>query len=85
MKNFFVSGLVFFAIGVFRLQQEVFDRHPTLQLALLVSGLALMLVAANYAPVKAALSQFQKNPPAVVQFMPPNVAEVLGGNTQCEP
>ena len=26
MKNFFVSGLVFFAIGVYRLQQECLPR-----------------------------------------------------------
>ena len=36
MKNFFVSGLLFFAIGVFRLQQDVF--HDRAALAGLPAG-----------------------------------------------
>jgi len=60
MKNFFVSGLVFFAIGVFRLQQEVFQGRPALPLTLLVLGLALMLGAAHYAALKLALTRTLK-------------------------
>ena len=51
MKNFFVSGLVFFAAGVYRLQQNVFPRRAVWPAALLVTGMALMLAAANYAPL----------------------------------
>ena len=55
MKNFFASGLLFLAIGVYRLQQEVFPSRAGLPVALLTTGLALMIVAANYAPLKVAL------------------------------
>jgi hypothetical protein len=52
MKNFFVSGLLFFAIGVYRLQQNVFPRRGAWPVALLAAGMALMIAAANYAPLK---------------------------------
>jgi len=54
MKNFLVSGLVFFAIGVFRLQQQVFRGRAGWPLFLLAAGLALMAAAANYSPLKVA-------------------------------
>ena len=38
MKNFFVSGLVFLAIGAYRLQQKVFPGHAAWPLALLGRG-----------------------------------------------
>jgi len=43
MKNFLVSGLVFLAIGVYRLQQEVFPNRGLWPVFLLTCGLALML------------------------------------------
>jgi hypothetical protein len=52
MKNFFVSGLFFFAVGVFRLQQEVFSGRAGWPLTLLLSGLALMTAAANYSAIR---------------------------------
>ena len=52
MKNFFVSGLFFFAIGVFRLQQDVFTGRAGWPLTLLLSGLALMTAAANYSAIR---------------------------------
>jgi hypothetical protein len=52
MKNFFVSGLVFLAIGVYRLQQNVFPGRAAWPVSLLVVGMALMIAAANYAPLK---------------------------------
>jgi len=52
MKNFFVSGLGFFAIGVYRLQQNVFPGRAMWPLALLGMGMALMVAAANYAALK---------------------------------
>src|SRR5262249_42204057 len=52
MKNFFASGLLFFAIGVYRLQQQVFPGRAFWPVGLLACGLGLMLVAGNYAPLK---------------------------------
>ena len=52
LKNFFVSGLVFFVIAVYRLQQNVFRGRAAWPVALLVAGMALMVAAANYAPLK---------------------------------
>jgi hypothetical protein len=54
MKNFFVSGMVFLAIGIFRLQQEVFPDRARWPILLLGCGLCLMLSAAHYAPIKVA-------------------------------
>ena len=52
LKNFFVSGLVFFVIAVYRLQQNVFPERAAWPVALLAAGMALMVAAANYAPLK---------------------------------
>ena len=60
MKNFFASGLLFFAIGVFRLQQNVFPGRAGWPILLLACGLALMVAAANYAPLKVALARMMK-------------------------
>ncbi len=49
MKNFF-------AIGVFRLQRGVFHERAFWPAFLLVSGLTLMVAAANYAPLKVKLA-----------------------------
>jgi hypothetical protein len=57
MKNFFVSGMVFLAIGVYRVQQEVFPGRAFWPVSLLVAGLALMLAAANYAALRVALGR----------------------------
>ena len=60
MKNFFVSGLVFFAIGVYRLQQNVFPGRAAWPVALLAAGMALMIAASNYAPLKVRLIALAK-------------------------
>ncbi len=52
MKNFFATGLLFLAVGVIRLQQDLFKERAAWPVALLVVGLALMLAAANYAPLR---------------------------------
>ena len=57
MKNFLVSGLVFLAIGVYRLQQEVFPNRAWWPILLLLAGLGLMLAAANYAALRVALGR----------------------------
>ena len=60
MKNFFASGLLFLAIGIYRLQQDVFPNHGGWPVFLLATGLALMVAAANYAPLKVALARVLK-------------------------
>jgi predicted Ser/Thr protein kinase len=55
MKNFFASGLLFLAIGMYRLQQEVFRNRAFWPMALLAAGIGLMAAAANYAPLRVAL------------------------------
>jgi len=60
MKNFFASGLLFFAIGVFRLQQNVFPDRAGWPILLLACGLALTVAAANYAPLKVTLARALK-------------------------
>jgi len=57
MKNFFLSGLFFFALGAFRLQQEVFRQHAFLPVFLLLAGLLLMVAAAHYAALRVALKK----------------------------
>jgi predicted Ser/Thr protein kinase len=60
MKNFFVSGLFFFAIGVYRLQQNVFPNRALWPVTLLATGLLLMIAATNYAPIKVGLLRLRK-------------------------
>ena len=60
MKNFFASGLLFFAIGVYRLQQNVFPGRAIWPVLLLTAGLTLMVAAANYAPIRVALGRVLK-------------------------
>jgi len=57
MKNFFASGMVFLAIGVYRVQQEVFPGRAFWPLTLVVMGLGLMLAATNYAALRVALGR----------------------------
>jgi serine/threonine protein kinase len=60
MKNFFASGLLFFAIGVYRLQQNVFPGRAVWPVMLLTVGLALMVGAANYAAIRVSLGRALK-------------------------
>jgi hypothetical protein len=52
MKNFFATGLLFLAIGIVRLQQNLLKDQSAWPLSLLVAGVLLMLCAANYAPLR---------------------------------
>jgi len=60
MKNFFASGLVFLAIGLYRLQQDVFPGRGGWPVLLLATGLALMIGAANYAPMRVAAARMMR-------------------------
>jgi len=53
-------ALLFLAIGIYRLQQDVFPNHGGWPVFLLATGLALMVAAANYAPLKVALARVLK-------------------------
>jgi hypothetical protein len=55
MKNFFATGLLFLAIGIVRLQHDLFKDRALWPIALLGIGIALMFAAAQYAPLKIGL------------------------------
>lgn len=52
MKNFFVSGLLFLAIGLVRLQQDLWRDRGLWPVALLILGLLFMSVSAQFTRVK---------------------------------
>jgi predicted Ser/Thr protein kinase len=58
MKNFLVSGLAFFAVGVVRLQQDIFKDQALWPICLLADGLILMFAAARYSSLKLALAHW---------------------------
>jgi hypothetical protein len=60
MKNFFVSGMIFLAIGIYRVQEEIFPGRAFWPVSLVVLGLALMLAATNYAALRVALAKLRK-------------------------
>jgi len=60
MKNFLATGLLFFAVGVYRLQEKVFQNQALWPILLLATGLGLMVAAANYAPLRVRLAGFVK-------------------------
>ena len=62
MKNFFVTGLLFLAIGIARLQLDLFKERSLWPISLLAVGLLLMLLAANYTRVKLALMRQRRRP-----------------------
>ena len=57
MKNYFVSGMIFLAAGVIRLQQDIFENKARWPLSLLILGLLLMLFATRYSAVKMYLAR----------------------------
>jgi serine/threonine protein kinase len=60
MKNFFFTGLLFFAVGAFRLQQEALHSRAGWPVTLMVAGLVLMWTAARYAPLRVSLGRILK-------------------------
>jgi len=52
MKNYFASGIIFLAIGIIRLQGDIFRDRAAWPISLLCLGLLLMILAANYTPIK---------------------------------
>jgi predicted Ser/Thr protein kinase len=57
MKNFFATGLLFLAIGIIRLQQDLFRDRALWPIGLLSAGFLLMLAAANYSRLRMTLQK----------------------------
>lgn len=55
MKNFFVTGLLFLAIGIVRLQQDFFHARAAWPIVLLLTGVTLMLCATRYPVLRLAI------------------------------
>ncbi len=60
MKNFFASGLLFVAIGIVRLQQDLLKDRALWPVGLIAAGTLLMLAATRYAPLKLALTRWRR-------------------------
>jgi serine/threonine protein kinase len=58
MKNFFVWGMVFLAIGIVDLQNDIFADRRGWLVTLMMAGLLVMLVATNYAGIRMAASRW---------------------------
>lgn len=63
MKNFLVSGMIFLAVGIFRLQENRFGGKSVWPLSLLMLGLLLMIVAANYRWIKLTVIRWLRRKP----------------------
>lgn len=57
MKNYVASGLIFLAIGLVRLQQNMLKDHALWPIALIVIGFSMMLLAVNYPAIRITLLQ----------------------------
>ena len=63
MKNFLATGLLFLAIGIVRLEQDLFNQRAAWPLSLLLIGLLLMPAAANYSRWRMALTSVIRRRP----------------------
>ena len=57
MKNYLAVGMLFLAIGIVRLQRDLFQDARLWPIALLLSGLLLMLVATRYSRIRMELAR----------------------------
>jgi serine/threonine protein kinase len=57
MKNYFVVGMIFLAIGLVRLQQDIFKQQSRWPIVLLILGSLLMVVATRYSAIKMAVAR----------------------------
>ena len=64
MKNYLATGLVFLAIGVVMLQQDMFKDRAIWSISLVVTGIILMFVAANFTRIKISLKNLRNRIPA---------------------
>jgi serine/threonine protein kinase len=57
MKNFFATGLLFLAVGILCLQNDVFKNNAAWPVILLITGVFLMYVSVNYTQVRLAIAR----------------------------
>jgi di/tricarboxylate transporter len=57
MKNYFVVGMIFLAIGLVRLQQDIFKQQSRWPILLLILGALLMVSATRYSAIKMAVAR----------------------------
>jgi hypothetical protein len=57
MKNFFVWGMVFLAIGVVNLQNDIFANRRAWLICLMLGGLAIMFLSTHYSDLRLVLSR----------------------------
>jgi serine/threonine protein kinase len=57
MKNYFVVGMIFLAIGLVRLQEDIFEQRSRWPILLLILGSALMMSATRYSAIKMAVTR----------------------------
>jgi hypothetical protein len=57
MKNYFVVGMIFLAIGLVRLQQDIFKEQSRWPILLLILGALLMIGATRYSAIKMGLAR----------------------------
>ncbi len=57
MKNYFVVGMLFLAIGLVRLQEDIFSQRSRWPILLLILGSLLMVGATRYSAIKMAIAR----------------------------
>ena len=57
MKNYFVVGMIFLAIGLVRLQQDIFKQQSRWSILLLILGALLMVSATRYSAIKMTIAR----------------------------
>jgi len=57
MKNFFVSGMIFLAIGIVTWQFDLFEKQSRWPIVLLILGSLLMVSSTRYSAIKLAVSR----------------------------
>ena len=57
MKNYFVVGMIFLAIGLVRLQEDIFEQRSRWPILLLILGSLLMVSATRYSAIKMAVAR----------------------------
>jgi serine/threonine protein kinase len=57
MKNYFVVGMLFLAIGLVRLQEDIFKQRSRWPILLLILGSLLMVSATRYSAIKMAVAR----------------------------
>jgi len=60
MKNYFVVGMIFLAIGLVRLQEDIFQQRSRWPILLLILGSLLMVSATRYSTIKMAVARMAR-------------------------